>query len=132
MLIEKDHGVDQGQGRDSYGHFAYGQESKPWVDKEKRGLDEVEEEESVTVIRDQVRSTLSGSTQHRYFDGFIQRPDGTYSAVEVKSGTAIDKHLRNEKNQLGFDEAITPENPATAILRGEQISITKVILKVMP
>ena len=132
MLMEKNHGVDRGDSRDESGHFARGQDSKPWINKEKQGLDEIEAEEGRTVLRDTVRASLGGSTQHRYFDGFIRRPDGTYSAVEVESGTAIEKYLRNEGNQLGFDQAITPTNPARATLNGEIIQITNVILKVVP
>lgn len=132
MLMEKNHGVDRGDARDEGGHFATGQNSKPWADKENRGLDEVSAEEGQEVLRDTVRASIGDSSQHRYFDGFIKRPDGTYSAVEVKSGTAIEKYLRNEGNQLSFDQSVGPGNPATAILNGEVIQITNVILKVMP
>jgi len=84
MLMEKQHGVDRGDGRDDYGQFAHGQTNKPWVDKEKIGLDEVEEELKVPVERQRARSSIEGSTQQRYFDGYVKNDDGTYTAIEVK------------------------------------------------
>lgn len=126
MLMEKNHGVDRGDSRDESGHFARGQDSKPWTDKEKQGLDEIEKELDEQVNRTKARTTLEGSSQHRYFDGYYKNADGSYTAVEVKSGSAVDKYLRNEGNQKAFDDAISSENPASVTLNGERVSITNV------
>ncbi|WP_144783313.1 hypothetical protein [Microbacterium sp. BH-3-3-3] len=132
MLMEKQHGVDRGDGRDDYGQFAPGQGTKPWVDKEKQGLDEIEDEVSATVERKRVASSIEGSSQKRFFDGLYKNSDGSYTAVEVKSGSAFDRYLRGEGQQRGFDESISPESPATATLNGETISISRVRVKEMP
>jgi len=129
MLIEKQRGVDRGDGRDDYGHFAPGQESKPWVDKEKVGLDEVEEQIGAPIERKKALSSIEGSNQQRYFDGFYKNPDGTYTAVEVKSGSGYAKYLRNEGNQRDFDSSISPSSPATAVLNGQRIKIIDVELR---
>ena len=126
MLMEKNHGVDRGDSRDKSGHFAHGQDSKPWTDKEKQGLDEIEKELGEQIDRTKARSTLEGSSQHRYFDGYYKNADGSYTAVEVKSGSALDKYLRNEGNQKAFDDAISSENPASVTLNGERVSVTNV------
>jgi uncharacterized protein YukE len=119
-------------GRDDYGHFAPGQESKPWVDKEKIGLDEVEKDAKAPVERQKARSSIEGSDQQRYFDGYIKNNDGTYTAVEVKSGKGYEKYMRNEGNQKSFDDLIRKGSHATAVIRGERISITDVMIHVVP
>lgn len=131
MLMEKQHGVDRGDGRDEYGRFANGQENKPWVDKERQGLDEVERETGLDVERQRARSSVTGSSQERYFDGYIKNEDGTYTAIEVKSGTGLQKYMRNAENQKLFDESISPSHPATANIRGEKITITGVLVQVV-
>lgn len=132
MLMEKQHGVDRGDGRDGYGQFAHGQTNKPWVDKEKIGLDEVEEELKVPVERQRARSSIEGSTQQRYFDGYVKNDDGTYTAIEVKSGTGYEKYMKNAENQKSFDDSISPENPATVTIRGQKMTITDVLISVVP
>lgn len=132
MLMEKQHGVDRGDGRDDYGQFAHGQTKKPWVDKEKIGLDEVEEELKVPVERQRARSSIEGSTQQRYFDGYVKNDDGTYTALEVKSGTGYEKYMKNAENQKSFDDSISPENPATVTIRGQKMTITDVLISVVP
>lgn len=126
MLMEKNHGVDRGDGRDDYGQFAKGQSTKPWVDKEKQGLDEVEVDVGEEMIRTKARSSVEGSPQQRYFDGYYKNADGSYTAVEVKSGSALDRYLSNEGNQKAFDDAISAENPAHVTLNGEKVLITNV------
>jgi hypothetical protein len=129
-LLER-RGYDRGDGRDDYGQFANGQSSKPWVDKEKQGLDEVEEELGATINRDKVRASAEGTDQQRYFDGLYKNPDGTYTAVEVKSGSAVDKYLRNEGNQKAFDDAISPSSPARVRINGEWVDVVKVRVQVV-
>ena len=102
------------------------------MDKEKQGLDEVEDEINATVERDRVASSIEGSNQKRYFDGLYKNSDGSYTAVEVKSGSAFERYLRGEGKQRRFDESISPESPATATLNGEQIWISRVRVKETP
>ncbi|WP_270353868.1 putative T7SS-secreted protein [Microbacterium testaceum] len=109
MLMEKQHGVDRGKGRDDYGQFAHGQEVKPWVDKEKKGLDEIEEQLGTPVTRDSVAASILGSSQKRFFDGLFKNPDGTWTAVEVKSGSAFAKYVRGE----GANAASMTPSPLT-------------------
>ncbi|GEB47426.1 hypothetical protein DEU35_1127 [Microbacterium sp. AG157] len=132
MLMEKQHGADRGDGRDDYGQFAHGQTNKPWVDKEKIGLDEVEAELKVPVERQRARSSIEGSTQQRYFDGYVKNDDGTYTAIEVKSGTGYEKYMKNAENQKSFDDSISPDNPATVTIRGQKMTITDVLISVVP
>jgi len=80
------------------------------------------------VIRDRVRADVPGGNPNgRFFDGFIKNDDGTYIAIEVKSGTAT----RTPAQRL-FDEIINSGTPATAQLNGETIRIVGVILKEVP
>lgn len=132
MLMEKQRGADRGDGRDDYGQFAHGQGNKPWVDKEKQGLDEIEDEINSSVERKRVASSIEGSIQKRYFDGLYKNPDGSYTAVEVKSGSAFERYSRGEGQQRIFDESISPDSPATATLNGEKILISRVRVKEMP
>jgi len=129
----KRHGVDRGDGRDDYGHFV-GSENRPWVDKEKIGLDQVADDLQVPVVREQVRSSIDGfrqpgasSDQGRFFDGLFKNADGTYTGIEIKSGDA-----GRTAAQEAFDAAVSPTSPATAILDGERIRIVDVILREVP
>ncbi|MFJ4037100.1 WXG100 family type VII secretion target [Microbacterium sp. NPDC090007] len=132
MLMEKQHGVDRGDSRDDFGQFAHGQEVKPWVDKELKGLDEIEEQLGTPVTRDSVAASILGSSQKRFFDGLFRNPDGTWTAVEVKSGSAFARCVRGEGGQRAFDDSISLDSPAVARLNGERIEIVRVILKEMP
>lgn len=64
------------------------------------------------------------SDQVRYYDGFIENADGTYTGIEIKGGTGS-----RDAAQRGFDATVSPERPATATLNGERITITRVILE---
>lgn len=130
---ERLRGVDRGDGRDDYGHFV-GSDARPWVDKEGQGLDLIERRTGAAVVRDQVNASIPGHNkpgsdvpQVRRFDGLFPNRDGTWTGVEVKSGSAT----RNQAQQ-SFDDAISPDNPALAVLRGEQIRIVDVILQEVP
>jgi len=128
MLIEKQKGVDTGGGRDDYGHFAPRPGSRPWVDKEKQGLDEVEVSRGVSIERDRVRADVDGGNPNgRFYDGLIRNDDGTYTAIEVKSGGAT-----RTADQRAFDELVNEGVPASARLHGEPIRIVAVILKEVP
>lgn len=109
-----------------------GDGQRPWVDTEKIGLDRVADRNHAEVIRDKVRATIEGyhhkpdraSDQHRYYDGLIENADGTYTGIEVKGGTGS-----RDAAQRSFDDAVSPELPATATLNGKTIRITGVILE---
>ncbi len=127
------HGVDRGDGRDDYGKFVSG-DNRQWVDKEQLGLDEVAQINGLEVHRVHVRATIeghrlagAGADQGRYYDGLMRNPDGTYTGIEVKSGSAS----RNAA-QRDFDGAVSPDTPAFATLNGERIRIVQVILKEVP
>ncbi|MFF1539699.1 putative T7SS-secreted protein [Microbacterium sp. NPDC058269] len=120
-------------GRNALGQYN-GDGQRPWVDTEKIGLDQVEERLGVDVIRDKVRAIIEGfrqpgasTDQHRYFDGLYRNADGTYTAIEVKSGGGTQNAA-----QRGFDSTLSVERPATAMLNGEKIQIVRVILKEVP
>ena len=120
-------------GRNVRGEYN-GDGQRPWVDAEKIGLDEVAEQRGVDILRRKLRATIEGyrrpgavADQHRYFDGLYRNADGTYTAIEVKSGGAS-----RDAAQRGFDSTVSVERPATAMLDGEKITIIKVILKEVP
>lgn len=71
------------------------------------------------------RESVDGGNPHgRYFDGLFRNPDGTYSALEVKSGTG---GLTRE--QRLFDGLTNGGSPARAILNGQENSIVRVFTR---
>ncbi|MFT3798347.1 hypothetical protein [Microbacterium sp.] len=127
------HGVDRGDGRDDFGKFVSG-DNRQWVDKEKIGLDNVARTHRGELHRVHVRAVIEGrrldgasADQGRYYDGLIRNADGTYTGIEVKSGTAT----RNAA-QRGFDDAVSVETPAIAMLDEKPIRIVRVILETVP
>lgn len=118
-------------GRNVLGHYN-GDGQRPWVDAEKIGLDQVAADTGKSVIRDKVRASIEGyhykpdatSDQHRYYDGLFENSDGTYTGIEVKGGTGS-----RDAAQRGFDSTVSPERPATALLNGERIQITRVVVE---
>jgi hypothetical protein len=109
-------------GRDARGRFTgaggYGAEA------ESQGLSAYELATGRTVVRDQVRATLSeGSGAPRYYDGLVHNPDGTYTGIEVKSGSAT-----RTPGQRVFDEAVDNGAIARATLNGQPIQITSTVL----
>lgn len=128
-------GVDRGDGRDYAGRFAKGQQNKPWVDSEKLGLDIYAKENNANVIRTKVRVDFEGSPQNgRYYDGLEKNGDGsnTYTAIEVKSGSAFKDYSRPGNTQGQFDDAVNGGTPARGFLDGEEILITKVETVILP
>jgi len=130
---ERRRGVDRGDGRDDYGHFV-GSDTRPWTDKEGQGLDEVEADLGLPVMRDQVNASVEGldrpgtsTPQVRRYDGLVQNADGSWTGIEVKSGSA-----RRNPAQLLFDTTVSPETPAIAQLNGSEIRIVRVILQEVP
>ncbi|WP_375136047.1 putative T7SS-secreted protein [Microbacterium sp. HMWF026] len=115
---------DRTDGRDAKGRFT-GKGGRPWVDKEKIGLDETEMtlDDGEQLIRNKVAVRVDGSIQTRYFDGLIKNADGTYTGVEVKSGSAVDRYLANSKNQFAFDSSLSETNSAVGRIDGQLIEV---------
>ncbi|MGB2719849.1 MAG: hypothetical protein WBC54_08865, partial [Rhodococcus sp. (in: high G+C Gram-positive bacteria)] len=113
--------LDRGDGRDLGGHYADGNDGRSGKEAEQAALDREEAELGETIERRQVRSTVDGASIGRYYDGLAENPDGTYTAYEVKSGTA-----RKAAGQRAFDDLVSPDNPATATLNGKTIKIVEV------
>lgn len=130
---ERRPGVDLGKGRDDKGHFTSRDPSAPprdYEEAEAKGIRDVEKEHGVTAIRDKVRVQYEGSPQPggRYYDAFFPNGDGTYPAIEVKSGSACDRYKNPETStQKAFDNGVSPQNPASGIYNGQEIRITRVI-----
>lgn len=72
------------------------------------------------IERRQVKSTVPGSTHGRFYDGLAKNPDGTYTAFEVKSGSA-----RLTLQQREFDGLVSASNPARAVLDGKRSSLPR-------
>ena len=126
-------GLDRGDGRDYLGHFAKGQKDPSWVDSERIGLDKFAEERNVDVIRTKVRVDFDNSPQNgRYYDGLVENSDGTYTAIEIKSGSAYDDYFRPGSTQRQFDESVNGGTSATGRLDGNDIEITRVIVRKEP
>lgn len=117
----------EGQSRAPDGTYAKGNggsRDPDWYGKEQKGLRQYEERTGDKVHNDQVLSKVKGSDSGRYYDGLVRNPDGTYTAIEVKSGGA-----RLSPQQEKFDRLVSPENPAYAKLNGQTIKITRVELE---
>ncbi|WP_101845529.1 WXG100 family type VII secretion target [Zhihengliuella sp. ISTPL4] len=127
-------GVDRGDGRDYEGKYANGQENKPWVDKEKIGLDQYADEHGAEVLRTKVRVDYDGSPQNgRIYDGLERNSDGTYTAIEVKSGeSARSSYNSAGSTQRQFDDSVNAGIPAHGKLDGDPIVITHVEVRYVP
>ena len=126
-------GVDRGDGRDYEGKYSNGQETQPWVDKEKIGLDKFAAEEQVEVIRTKAKVGYDGAPQDgRYYDGLVRNPDGTFTAIEIKSGGAYDAYFRPGSTQRQFDAQVNDGAVARGQLNGESIEISRVIVRREP
>lgn len=120
---EPDEYRDRGDGRDAKGRYANGNDGRSGKDAEKRELDKFEDDFGVPIIRDQRRASFEGGKQGRFYDGLIPNGDGTYSGIEIKSGSA-----GKTPQQKQFDARVSPETPATVTLPdGTRVKITHVI-----
>lgn len=111
------------------------QENKPWVDKEQLGLAHYAEDNDVEVITTQVRVDYPGSPQNgRKYDGLVVNGDGenTYDGIEIKSGGALAKYLQPGNTQYQFDNAVNAGTPARGTLDGNEILVTRVIIREEP
>ncbi|ERK70667.1 hypothetical protein N136_02978, partial [Leifsonia aquatica ATCC 14665] len=126
--VQKQEGIDRGDGRDDYGKYASGNGGdRIAANKEEIGLKDVEDRFGVEVIRDKVRASVDGTDKGRFYDGLFKNADGTYTAIEVKSGGASPTASQRE-----FDGLVSADNPARAMLHGKLIEITRVIPKEVP
>lgn len=110
--------------RASDGTFARGNggsRSPDWYAKEQKGLDRFEAKTGQTVIRDQIIARVDGAPNGRFFDGLVKNPDGTYTAIEVKSGDG-----RRSTEQALFDGLVSAKNPAYVKIDGELVKIIAV------
>ncbi|MXP24278.1 hypothetical protein GIY30_23425 [Gordonia sp. HNM0687] len=113
---------DRGDGRDSLGRYAKGNDGRSGKDEEKRILDELEKDQKVPIIRDQRQATIPGGKHGRFYDGLMPNGDGTYTGIEVKSGGAS-----KTRQQKEFDARVSPETPASVRLPdGTTVKITGV------
>ncbi|OZB84804.1 MAG: hypothetical protein B7X32_05825 [Microbacterium sp. 13-71-7] len=127
------HGFDTGNGRDDWGHWATGQEKKPWLDKQEQCLKDYEKGKDVEVVRKDVVAKLDQAPQNgRLYDGLVENSDGTYTGIEVKSGSAFDKYYAPSNTQREFDEMVNSGTPAHAKLDGKDIVIREVVVVRVP
>lgn len=121
---------EQHPGRNNDGTYRSENNDSARVDaaqKEADGLKQVEKQLGTTVDTTKVKATVDGVPNGRIYDGLVQKADGTYIGVEIKSGTAVRSPAQRE-----FDAAISPENPASATLNGKVIKITEFIERKVP
>lgn len=121
-------GVDRGDGRDFQGKFANGAGGQG-KDAEAQGLRQYEADTGDPVITQQVEARIPNLPGRRY-DGLVENPDGTYTGIEVKSGSAIARYSGSQ--QQVFDQAVDSGTPATARLNGRTIKITATYLVKVP
>ncbi|MHA7663722.1 WXG100 family type VII secretion target [Mycolicibacterium sp. HS_4_1] len=94
---------------------------------EKAALDKRQKDLGIPIIRDQVVAThpdvINDDTkkpQGRLYDGLEPTGvPGEYIGVEAKTHEGVDR----TKAQKRFDDAVSPEHPATAMLNGQPIKI---------
>lgn len=95
--------------------------------KERQGVEEVAEDAGLPYRTDQVEAQVDGAPNGRFFDGLMEKPDGTWAGIEVESGGAT----RNA-GLRSFDGLVSYDNPAYATIDGKLVKITSVILKKVP
>ncbi|WP_423264363.1 hypothetical protein [Frondihabitans sp. 4ASC-45] len=117
-------GIDRGDGRDVFGHYTGADTLSK--NKEALGLQQYAEIYGKTPISDQVLAKSENFVQGRRYDGLVQNADLSYTGVEVKSGNAMSKYRSATNPQRLFDESVSLDHPATAILHGKRITITSV------
>lgn len=102
--------------------------------KEQAALDAYASRRNVEVEKRQVHATLTSEAVaklspaeaaqlnlYRKFDGLVEKPNGHYKALEVKTGSA-----RYQPGQKPFDAAILRGGQATAVRNGKTIIIDEV------
>lgn len=110
-------------GRNNKGEYQSKDNDKARADssqKEAQGIEQYEQQRGVDVDTTRVRASQDGAGQTRYYDGLVEKADGTYEGIEVKSGTSRDT------GQEAFDNGVSYDKPAYATLHGVRIKITSV------
>jgi RHS repeat-associated protein len=107
-------------GRDAGGRYTSGNSGSGKA-AEEAVLQDYELQTGRAVVRGQVRASVNGADNVRYYDGLSLKSDGTYEGIEVKSGTSP-----YNGGQRAFDGQVSPSNPATAKMNGQEIEITSV------
>lgn len=82
-----------------------------------------------------MRVDYPGSPQNgRQYDGLVANDDGpnTYDGIEIKSGGALAKYLQPGNTQQQFDNTINAGTPARGILDGDEMLVTRVIIREEP
>lgn len=80
------------------------------------------------IISEKRAARVEGTDKIRYYDRIIQREDGTWVGVEVKSGSA---HYGGQ--QEAFDNLVSPDNPARVTLPdGRTIEISDIEVLQVP
>lgn len=122
-------GVDRGDGHDHKGKWAFQNEGahayepSEWLGREQYRKRMARDGTPLReMISEKKMARVDGVPHGRYYDGIAQKQDGTWVGIEVKSGTGS-----HTKQQLTFDEAVSPNNPAHVTLSdGRQIKITEI------
>ena len=124
--------ADRGDGRDIKGRYAKGNGgAHMYDDSEARGLEEYLDDLDADgvavneVIEYKRLARIEGAPQGRYYDRLIQREDGTWVGLEVKSGGSS-----YSGTQRTADNMVSPDNPAIVKLDdGRTIEVTEVQVK---
>lgn len=124
--------ADRGDGRDIKGRYAKGNGgAHMYDDSEARGLEEYLDDLDADgvavneVIEYKRLARIEGAPQGRYYDRLVQREDGTWVGLEVKSGDSS-----YSGTQRAADNMVSPDNPAVVKLDdGRTIEVTEVQVK---
>lgn len=127
-------GIDRGDGRDPYGHITGRGGGNYGKGREAEGVENYQgDNPGRWVTNEQRKATVNGGAPGgRFYDGLGRLPDGTYEAIEVKSGSAS-----LTPGQREFDNLVSPTNPAYVTITNEQgvvetVKITKVHVETVP
>jgi len=127
--------ADRGDGRDIKGRYAKSNGgAHTYDDSEARGLEEYLDDLDADgvavneVIEYKRLARIEGAPQGRYYDRLVQREDGTWVGLEVKSGG-----FSYSGTQRAADNSVSPNNPAIVKLDdGRTIQVTKVAVWRVP
>ena len=127
--------ADRGDGRDIKGRYAKGNGgAHTYDDSEALGLERYTNDlsrEGVAVkevIEYKRLARIEGAPQGRYYDRLVQREDGTWVGLEVKSGGSS-----YSGTQRAADNMVSPDNPAIVKLDdGRTIKVTEIHVERVP
>jgi hypothetical protein len=111
------------QPRNEKGQWTTG-EGNAGKDAEKEALDDLEDVVG-PIVREQRLARVEGGESRRFYDGLYENGDGTWTAIEVKSGSA-----KLTASQRAFDGLVSESNPAHVKLDDGRVAvITRVRLE---